>query len=78
MRRTMTLSALVLASALTLPAIAAAQSTPSVDSQRITDTRQDDDSRWGWLGLLGLAGLVGLKRRERDKHGDLGNMRQPV
>ena len=76
MRRTMTLPALVLASALTLPAIAAAQTSPSDDGQRVTDIRQDDDSRWGWLGLLGLVGLMGLKRR--DKRSDLGNIRQPV
>lgn len=28
------------------------------------DTRDDNDTDWGWIGLLGLAGLMGLKRRE--------------
>lgn len=38
------------------------------------DTRDDDDTDWGWIGLLGLAGLLGLRgRREPDYVGRTRN-----
>lgn len=30
-----------------------------------TDTRNDDNTKWGWLGLIGLAGLVGMRRTHK-------------
>jgi hypothetical protein len=38
---------------------------PATTDRTITDTRDDDDSDWGWLGLLGLIGLAGLLGRDR-------------
>ena len=69
--------------ALTAALILSASSAPALAQQAATDaTTEDsttatmdqdqgrvgdrDDSDWGWLGLLGLAGLLGLKRRDRD------------
>jgi MYXO-CTERM domain-containing protein len=42
------------------------------------DTRDDNDTDWGWLGLLGLAGLMGLKRREPVVHRDTRPANAPV
>jgi hypothetical protein len=33
-----------------------------------TDTRNDDHSNWGWVGLLGLLGLAGLMKGRRHDH----------
>jgi MYXO-CTERM domain-containing protein len=38
---------------------------PATTDRPIADTRDDDDSNWGWLGLLGLIGLAGLLGRDR-------------
>ena len=35
-----------------------------------TQTTDDDDRDYGWIGLLGLAGLLGLRRREAHVHTD--------
>jgi MYXO-CTERM domain-containing protein len=71
LRRSTTISALMLAGVLASPALVHAQANPtSDDTPAVTDTTtvtdRDDHGNWGWLGLLGLAGLLGLKRPERD------------
>jgi len=68
MRRSNTVSALMLAGALALPAVSFAQANnPADDRSVVTDIDRDNDGdNWGWLGLLGLAGLLGLKRRDRE------------
>jgi MYXO-CTERM domain-containing protein len=76
MRRLTTVYALVLASAIALPAMSNAQANAS-DNERgiVTDTdRGNHEGKWGLFGLLGLAGLLGLRRRDRkiDREGDLG------
>lgn len=82
MRRSTTVSTLVLAGALILPAMSYAQADPSADERDqsvVTDTdRGNDNDNWGWLGLLGLAGLLGLKRNEREKERDHVRTRQAV
>ena len=80
MQRSNTVSALVLAGALALPAMTHAQTNPSTDAQgMVTDVdRENDNGNWGWLGLLGLAGLLGLKRNDREKERDSLRTRQPV
>ena len=80
MQRSTTISALVLASALALPAMTYAQANPSTDGQSmVTEVDRDNDNgNWGWLGLLGLAGLFGLKRNDREKERDHLRTRQPV
>lgn len=30
----------------------------------VTNTNDDNDTDWGWIGLAGLLGLLGLRRRE--------------
>jgi MYXO-CTERM domain-containing protein len=72
MRRSTTVSALVLAGALTVPAITYAQTTDASverDQAVLADSDRENDN-YGWLGLLGLAGLLGLRRshREKDRH----------
>ena len=69
MRRSTAVYALVLASALALPAMSNAQANPAADNDRSTVTDSDrgnDEGKWGLFGLLGLAGLLGLKRRDRE------------
>ena len=80
MQRSTTVSALVLAGALALPAMTYAQTNPSTDDQSmVTEVdRENDNGNWGWLGLLGLAGLLGLKRNDREKERDHLRTRQTV
>jgi len=82
MQRSSTVSALVLAGALALPAISYAQADPAADQRDQSvvrdSTRENDDFNWGWLGLLGLVGLIGLKRNYRERERDHLRTRQPV
>jgi hypothetical protein len=82
MQRSTSVSALVLAGALALPAMSLAQADPSVaerDQSMVTGSDQENDNgNWGWLGLFGLAGLLGLKRNDREKELERTRMRQPV
>jgi len=72
MRRSTTISALVLAGVIASPALVNAQTNPAANGDRDAttvpgsmDTDRNDDGDYGWVGLLGLAGLLGLRRRER-------------
>jgi len=83
LRRSTTISALMLAGVLASPALLHAQAsgderdTPAVtDTTTITD--RDDHGNWGCLGLLGLAGLAGLRRSDRDRIRGQAETRQPV
>ena len=86
MRRSTTISALVLAGVIASPALVNAQTNPTAngdrDADRVTDTAlttdRDDHADFGWLGLLGLAGLLGLRRRERADPRDQVRTRQSV
>jgi MYXO-CTERM domain-containing protein len=68
------LTAALILSTGTAPAIAQQAATDATTDDPATATMDRDevrmgdrdDSDWGWLGLLGLAGLLGLKRRDRD------------
>ena len=79
MRRSTTVSALVLAGALTVPALTYAQTDASVERDQavLTDSDRDNDN-YGWLGLLGLAGLLGLRRSHRENDRDNMRTRQAV
>ena len=73
MRRSTTVSALVLAGVIASPVLLHAQANPTAgdDTTMVTD-RDDDGGDWGWVGLLGLAGLLGLRRRDREEtHGQV-------
>ena len=83
LKRTKTISALMLAGMIASPALVYAQTNPTVDPAVVDTTTvddRDDHSNWGWLGLLGLAGLLGLKRpqREREMTHDQTRTRQTV
>ena len=79
MRRSTTVSALVLAGVIASPVLLHAQANPTAgdDTTMVTD-RDDDGGDWGWVGLLGLAGLLGLRRREREVRRDHIGTRQSV
>ena len=89
LRRSTTISALMLAGVLASPALLHAQANPTSDDERdtrdtpaVTDnttvTDRDDHGNWAWLGLLGLAGLAGLRRSDRDRIREQAGTRQPV
>ena len=86
MRRSTSISTLVLAGLIASPVLLHAQANPtSADEQdrtAVMDTAavndRDDRSDWGWVGLLGLAGLLGLKRREREERGEPLRTRQAL
>jgi len=86
LRRSTTISALMLAGVLASPALLHAQANPTSGDERdtpaVTDTTtvtdRDDHGNWGWLGLLGLAGLAGLRRSDRDRIREQAGTRQPV
>ena len=85
LRRSTTISALMLAGVLASPLLHA-QANPTSGDERdtpaVTDTKtltdRDDRGNWGWLGLLGLAGLAGLRRSDRDGIREQVRTRQPV
>lgn len=63
-------SAATLMIAVSAPAFAQSN-TPGTNADNRTyntETRRDNETNWGWLGLLGLAGLMGLKRKDDDTH----------
>jgi MYXO-CTERM domain-containing protein len=85
MKRSLVISALVLAGLTASPALVLAQANPAAtddqDTTAVTDNRatmdrHEDRDNWGWLGLLGLAGLLGLKRREPETRENV-RLRQP-
>jgi hypothetical protein len=81
LRRSTTISALMLAGVLASPALLHAQANPTSDgdTSAVMDTDRDDHGNyWGLLGLLGLAGLLGRKRPERDITREQVRTRQPV
>jgi hypothetical protein len=85
LRRSTTVSALVLAGVIASPALLHAQANPTgnePDATAVMDTNtvadRDDDNNWGWVGLLGLAGLLGLKRPDREKRRDEVRARQSI
>jgi hypothetical protein len=45
-----------------------------------TETRQDNDRNWSWIGLLGLLGLMGMRRKPNDDNNYRDNNvnRRPV
>jgi MYXO-CTERM domain-containing protein len=79
LRRSTTVSALVLAGVIASPMLLHAQANPTSgnDTTMVTD-RDEDRSDWGWVGLLGLAGLLGLRRRDREETRDHVRTRQSI
>ncbi len=86
MRRSTTISALLLAGVIASPALVSAQTNPTANGDRdatgvadtTTDIDRNDHDDYGWVGLLGLAGLLGLRRRERADPRDQVRTRQTV
>ena len=86
MRRSTTVSALVLVGVMASPVLVNAQASPTSADERDTAavthsaavTDRDDRNDWGLVGLLGLAGLLGLRRRERADPRDQIRTRQTV